>query len=217
MTAQGTASFDAAPVSVSDDGDGGADGPRRTSPDKSSEDQPPHEKRREDKRLARSAARLAAVQALYRMEITGATWKETIGEFETHFIGAELEGAQYREADIALFRDLLRGVVERQTEIDKLTDAALVEKWPLGRVDPTLRAIFRCGGYELLARADVPYKVAINEYVDVAKAFFTGGQEARFANAVLDHMARRTREQADQAPGEAHSLGNDSTPEDSAE
>ena len=190
MTAQGTAPFDAAPDADPGDGDGGGDRPRQPATDRSL-----HDKRREDKRLARSAARLAAVQALYRMEITGATWKETIGEFETHFIGAEIEGAQYREADITLFRDLLQGVVGRQAEIDRLTDAALVEKWPLGRVDPTLRAIFRCGGYELLARADVPFKVAINEYVDVAKAFFPSGQEGRFANAVLDHMARMSREQ----------------------
>ena len=193
MTDHGTVSFDAAPASDPGDGDSGADGPRQPSSEKR------REEKREEKRLARSAARLAAVQALYRMEITDATWTETIGEFETHFIGAEIEGAQYREADITLFRDLLRGVVERQAEIDQLTDAALVEKWPLGRVDPTLRAIFRCGGYELLARQDVPFKVAINEYVDVAKAFFPTGQEARFANAVLDHMARRARSEANTA------------------
>lgn len=148
---------------------------------------------RDDARLARSAARLAAVQALYQMEITGAPWREVQAEFETHRIGAEIEGEQYREADLALFRDLLEGVVQRQKEIDQLTDAALVKKWPLGRVDPTLRAIFRCGGYELLVRADVPLKVAITEYVDVAKAFFTSGQEARFVNGVLDHMAHQAR------------------------
>ncbi|MEM9094814.1 MAG: transcription antitermination factor NusB, partial [Pseudomonadota bacterium] len=148
------------------------------------------EDKRTAQRLARSAARLAAVQALYQMEITGASWREVRQEFETHRIGAEIEGEQYREADITLFRAILEGVVERQSDIDKLTDAALVAKWPLGRVDPTLRAIFRCGGYELLARTDIPPRVAINEYVDVAKAFFPEGQESRFANAVLDHMAR---------------------------
>ncbi|MEL6278175.1 MAG: transcription antitermination factor NusB [Pseudomonadota bacterium] len=151
------------------------------------------EDKRTAQRLARSAARLAAVQALYQMEITGASWREVRQEFETHRIGAEIEGEQYREADITLFRAILEGVVERQSDIDKLTDAALVAKWPLGRVDPTLRAIFRCGGYELLARTDIPPRVAINEYVDVAKAFFPEGQESRFANAVLDHMAREAR------------------------
>ena len=144
-------------------------------------------------RLARSAARLAAVQALYQMEITGASWRDVRHEFETHRIGAEIEGEQYREADVTLFRDLLEGVVSRQGEIDRLTDKALVAKWPLGRVDPTLRAIFRCGGYELIARADIPPRVAINEYVDVAKAFFPEGQESRFTNAVLDHMAKDAR------------------------
>lgn len=153
----------------------------------------PAPRSRDDARLARSAARLAAVQALYQMEITGAPWREVQSEFETHRIGAEIEGEQYREADLTLFRDLLEGVVQRQKEIDQLTDAALVKKWPLGRVDPTLRAIFRCGGYELLARSDVPLKVAITEYVDVAKAFFTSGQEARFVNGVLDHMAHQAR------------------------
>ncbi|MEM1421210.1 MAG: transcription antitermination factor NusB [Pseudomonadota bacterium] len=151
------------------------------------------EDKRTAQRLARSAARLAAVQALYQMEITGASWREVRQEFETHRIGAEIEGEQYREADITLFRAILEDVVERQSDIDKLTDAALVAKWPLGRVDPTLRAIFRCGGYELLARTDIPPRVAINEYVDVAKAFFPEGQESRFANAVLDHMAREAR------------------------
>ena len=144
----------------------------------------------------RGAARLAAVQALYQMEMTGAPWSRVQAEFENHRLGAEIEGDQYREADVALFRDVLRGTVERQVEIDKATDRALVEAWPLGRIDPTLRAIFRAAGYELVARADVPWKVAINEYVDVAKAFFEGGKEPKFVNAVLDHMARELRPEA---------------------
>ncbi|MEO1293708.1 MAG: transcription antitermination factor NusB [Pseudomonadota bacterium] len=144
----------------------------------------------EQRRLARSTARLAAVQALYQMEITGASWREVRGEFETHRLGAEVEGEQLREPDIDHFRAILEGVVARQVEIDQLTDAALVERWPLGKIDPTLRAIFRAGGYELLDRQDVPWKVAINEYVDVAKAFFSDARIPRFANAVLDHMAK---------------------------
>jgi N utilization substance protein B len=141
-------------------------------------------------RLARSAARLAAVQALYQMEIGGEGWQAVQREFEDHRLGAEIEGEQYREADIELFRDILKGVVARQSAIDKLTDRALVEKWPLGRIDATLRAIFRAAGHELTARPDIPPKVSIGEYVDVAKAFFSFGKEAKFVNAVLDHMAR---------------------------
>ena len=149
-----------------------------------------------DARLARSAARLAAVQALYQMEIGGAGWQAVQREFEDHRLGAEIEGEQYREADVALFRDILKGVVARQSAIDKLTDRALVEKWPLGRIDATLRAIFRAAGHELTARPDIPPKVSIGEYVDVAKAFFSFGKEAKFVNAVLDHMAREARPEA---------------------
>ncbi|MEO1330621.1 MAG: transcription antitermination factor NusB [Pseudomonadota bacterium] len=155
---------------------------------------------RAEKRLARSAARLAAVQALYQIELTGSPGDAVRREFETHRIGAEIEGAQYREADLELFRALLAGVIDRQIEIDRLTDAALVARWPLGRVDPTLRAIFRAGAFELLGRPDIPPKVSINEYVDVARAFFPDGQEARFTNAVLDHMARKARPDAFSAP-----------------
>jgi len=147
----------------------------------------------EDARLARSAARLAAVQALYQMEVAGTDWRVVQREFEDHRLGAEIEGAQYREADTELFRDILRGVVARQAAIDQLTDRALVEKWPLGRIDATLRAIFRAAGHELTARADIPPKVSIGEYLDVTKAFFGSGKEAKFVNAVLDHMAREVR------------------------
>ena len=154
---------------------------------------------RETARLARSAARLAAVQALYQMELSGAAWQDVRQEFEDHRLGAEIEGAQYREADVELFRDILHGVVDRQAAIDKLTDRALVERWPLGRIDATLRAVFRAAGHELTARADIPPKVIIGEYVDVAKAFFSEGREAKFVNAVLDHMAREARPQAFEA------------------
>ena len=142
---------------------------------------------------ARSAARLAAVQALFQLEVSGGDWRAVRQEFEQHRLGAEIEGEQYHEADVALFRDILGGVVARQAEIDGLTDRALVQRWPLGRIDPTLRALFRAAGHELLARADIPPKVTIGEYVDVAKAFFSEGREAKFVNAVLDHMARAAR------------------------
>jgi N utilization substance protein B len=150
-------------------------------------------KPREEARLKRSAARLAAVQALYQMELSGAGWKAVQREFEDHRLGAEIEGDQYREADVDLFRDILKGVFEHQAVIDQLTDRALVQKWPLGRIDATLRAVFRAAGYELTGRLDIPPKVIIGEYVDVAKAFFEGGKEAKFVNAVLDHMARESR------------------------
>ncbi len=153
----------------------------------------------QEARLARSAARLAAVQALYQMEISGASWQAVQKEFEDHRLGAEIEGAQYREADLELFRDILKGVVDRQSAIDQLTDRALVERWPLGRIDATLRAVFRAAGHELTARPDIPPKVSIGEYVDVAKAFFESGREAKFVNAVLDHMAREARPEAFQA------------------
>lgn len=144
-------------------------------------------------RLARSAARLAAVQALYQMELTGAPWKAVREEFETHRLGAEIEGVQYREADIEFFRAILEGVVGEQSAIDQLTDRGLVAKWPLGRIDATLRALFRAAGYELTARPDIPPRATIGEYVDVAKAFFSEGREAKFVNAVLDHMAHEAR------------------------
>jgi N utilization substance protein B len=142
---------------------------------------------------ARSAARLAAVQALYQLEVSGGDWRAVRQEFEQHRLGAEIEGERYHDADIELFRDILEGVVTRQREIDRLTDRALVERWPLGRIDATLRALFRAAGHELLARPDIPPRVTIGEYVDVAKAFFEEGKEAKFVNAVLDHMARAAR------------------------
>ncbi|MEL6482388.1 MAG: transcription antitermination factor NusB [Pseudomonadota bacterium] len=143
-------------------------------------------------RVARSAARLAAVQALYQMEIAGTPLPEVRREFETHRLGAEIEGATYAEADVEHFRNVLAGVVKAQVRIDQMTDRALVEKWPLGRIDATLRALFRAAGHELIARQDIPPKVVIGEYVDVAKAFFSG-KEPGLVNGVLDHMAREAR------------------------
>ncbi len=151
---------------------------------------------KDDARLKRSAARLAAVQALYQMEVTGRGRNEVVAEFVEHRIGQEIEGEQYRPADLRLFRDIVGGAVARQAEIDQLTDRALVERWPLGKIDPTLRALFRAAGHELVARQDIPPKVSISEYVDVAKAFFDAGKEAKFVNAVLDHMAREARPDA---------------------
>jgi N utilization substance protein B len=149
--------------------------------------------KRKEQRLALSAARLAAVQALYQMEMTGADWCDVVREFDEHRLGAEIEGVQYREADPAHFRETVEGAVRDQANIDKLTDRALVERWPLGRIDSILRALYRAAGHEICARPDIPSKVVIGEYIDVARAFFETGKEPGFVNAVLDHMASEVR------------------------
>ena len=140
----------------------------------------------------RGAARLGAVQALYQMDVGGAPLPAVIGEFEAHRLGAELEGEQLRPADVDFFRALVSGVVEGQRQIDPIIHAALPETWPLTRIDLTLRAILRCGVFELLSRRDVPARVAINEYVDIARAFFSA-DEPGLVNGVLDRVARDTR------------------------
>jgi N utilization substance protein B len=140
----------------------------------------------------RGAARLFAVQALYQMEIAGTDILEVVAEFESYRLGKEIDGVEYRQADAAWFRDIVGGVVAEQRTLDPMIHTALVEDWPLKRVDATLRAILRCGAYELLKRPDVPGKVAINEYVDVARAFFTE-EEPKLVNGVLDRIGRDLR------------------------
>ncbi len=148
-----------------------------------------------DKKRLRSAARFFATQALFQMEAGDAGLETVQSEFETHRIGAELDGETYNEADIALFRALLAEAVSNQATIDQMTDRALVAKWPIDRIDPTLRALFRAAGAELTGQ-NTPPKVVISEFVDVAKAFFPLGKEAKFVNAVLDHMAREAKPEA---------------------
>ena len=140
----------------------------------------------------RSAARLAAAQALYQMEVTGKGVKEIIAEFETCWIGQEVEGDQYKPAEIAFFRSIVSGVVENQLAIDRAVDQTLSEGWPLRRIEALMRAILRAGAFELLRRGDIPARVAIKEYVDVAGAFFDR-DEAGMINAVLDALARKAR------------------------
>lgn len=140
----------------------------------------------------RSSARLAAAQALYQMEVAGAGLADVLAEFEAHWIGQEVEGEQYKPAELAFFRDIVGGVLEDQGEIDRAIDAALAKGWPLKRVEALMRAILRAGYYELSARPDVPARAAIKEYVDVAGAFF-GPEESGMINAVLDSLARQTR------------------------
>ena len=140
----------------------------------------------------RGAARLAAVQALYQMEIGGGDIMSVVSEFEAFRLGKEIDGVEYRQADAAWFRDIVAGVVAEQRVLDPLVHTALVTDWPLKRVDATLRAILRGGTYELMRRPDVPGRVIITEYIDVARAFF-GDDEPRLVNGVLDRVAHELR------------------------
>ena len=140
----------------------------------------------------RGAARLAAVQALYQMDVGGSGVLETAAEYETYRLGKELDGSTYREADPQWFRAILAGVVEGQKTIDPVIRAALTDDWPLSRLDSTLRAILRAGVYELMERRDVPVAVIVSEYVDIANAFYEE-EEPRIVNAVLDRVARGQR------------------------
>lgn len=138
---------------------------------------------------ARSAARLAAVQALYQQQMEATPLNRLLDEFHQHRLGAEIEDIQFAEAETAFFDDIVKGVDARRDEIDVLLSAKLAQGWTLARLDKTMLQILRAGTYELLARADVPKPTAISEYVDVAKAFFDD-REAKFANGVLDAVAR---------------------------
>ena len=140
----------------------------------------------------RTAARLAAVQALYQMDIVATPLPHILAEFESHWLGTEVEGDQYGKAEAAFFRDIVTGVVREQRELDPLVDAALSESWPLKRVEAILRAVLRAGCYELAHRTDVPARVVISEYVDVGAAFLDR-EETGMVNAVLDQLARRAR------------------------
>jgi transcription antitermination protein NusB len=140
----------------------------------------------------RGAARLAAVQALYQMDLAGTGLNEILAEFESHWLGGEVEGAQYRPAEAAFFRDIVGGVLREQTRLDPLIDAALARGWPLPRIEAILRAVLRAGAYELACRSDVPARVVMSEYVDVAAAF-VDEEETGMVNAVLDHLARQLR------------------------
>jgi N utilization substance protein B len=140
----------------------------------------------------RGAARLAAVQALYQMDIAGAGLNEILAQFESHWLGREVEGAQYLPAEAAFFRDIVSGVVREQTRLDPLIDEALAKSWPLKRIETVLRAALRAGAYELDHRRDVPARVVVSEYADVAAAFVER-DETGMVNAVLDQLARTLR------------------------
>ena len=140
----------------------------------------------------RGAARLGAVQALYQMDLGGATLPDVLAEFESFRLGHEIDGEQYRDADAAFFRDVVSGVVRDQRQLDPAIHESLSPGWPLPRIDTTLRAVLRCGTYELASRKDIPARVVISEYMDVARAFFDS-EAAGMVNAVLDRLARKLR------------------------
>lgn len=141
---------------------------------------------------ARSASRLGAVQALYQMEINEQTSAFVITEFVDHRLGEVIDEDHYANADKAFFANLVAGVAERGAEIDTYVSGALSDSWTLDRIEPVARGILRAGTFELIARPDVPTSVVINEYVDVAKAFFDDSKPG-FINGVLDKLAKQIR------------------------
>ena len=142
-----------------------------------------------EKRKIRSTTRLYAIQALFQMEQLGLSTDEVVEEFVVHRFGEEYEEGQLSDGDEALFKSILGSAVNYQAYIDQLTDRALVKKWPIARIDPTLRSLFRAAAAEI-TQIKTPPKIVITEYVALAHAFFPDGKEPNFVNAVLDHMAK---------------------------
>ena len=160
---------------------------------------PPEREARKANR--RGAARLAAVQALYQMDVAATPVNDLVAEFESHWLGREVEGSQYLPAEAAFFREIVLGYVREQRKLDPLIDRTLAGGWPLKRIETVLRAILRAGAYELDLRRDVPARVVVSEYVGVANAFLDG-EETGMINAVLDALARQLRAaEFDQATG----------------
>jgi N utilization substance protein B len=146
----------------------------------------------ERKANKRGAARLAAVQALYQMDLAGTGLNEILAEFESHWIGQEVEGEQYLPAQKTFFREIIGGILTEQRQLDPIVDDALSKGWPLKRIETMLRAVLRAGAYELVYRKDVPARVIVAEYADIAAAFLDR-DETGMVNAVLDHLGRRFR------------------------
>ena len=140
----------------------------------------------------RSAARLSAVQALYQMDIAATPLPEIFAQFEAFWMGQEVEGEEYKPAEAAFFRSIVEGVLREQRVLDPEIDSTLAGGWPLRRVEAIMRAILRAGGWELRFRRDIPPRVVIAEYVDIAHAFFDK-DEVGMVNAVLDALARKLR------------------------
>jgi N utilization substance protein B len=143
--------------------------------------------------VARSAARLGAVQALYQMDLAGTDVGEVLAQFSARASGWAFEDGECGEADFKLLREIVDGVVREQTAIDPALNAALDPSWPLTRIDSTLRAILRAAAYEIMFMPNIPARVSITEYLDVAHAFFSG-EEPSLVNGVLNKLAREKRE-----------------------
>jgi N utilization substance protein B len=154
----------------------------------------PDEDHKQDVKQAnqRGAARLAAVQALYQMELSGTGVLEIVSEYENFRLGQEIDGEQYLKADPSWFRSIVSGVVRDQRALDPIIADSLIEGWPLSRLDATIRAILRAGVFEIIERKDVPTAVIVSEYVEIAHAFFQE-DEPKLVNAVLDSVARKLR------------------------
>ncbi len=144
------------------------------------------------KSLSRSAARLAAVQALYQRQMESTPLARLLREFHDHRLGQEIEDARYADAEVDFFDDVVAGVDKREEELDSLIAARLADGWTLARLDKTMVQILRAGTYELVARPDVPTAAVIDEYLDVAHAFFEP-REVKFVNGLLDALAKQVR------------------------
>jgi transcription antitermination protein NusB len=153
---------------------------------------PRRPKRRSEGR-SRSVSRLAVVQALYQMELADQDSETALREFIDHRLGRDIDGEQYAEADEKYFAELIRGVVEQQSEIDGALANYLVKGWAFDRIDPTMRAIMRAAAFEIIARPAVPGRVIVHEYLNVATAFFDEGEETAFMSGVINRMARERR------------------------
>ncbi|MEJ8474200.1 transcription antitermination factor NusB [Roseibium algae] len=158
----------------------------------------------------RGVARLAAVQALYQMDVGGTPLSDVVNEFTAFRLGQELDGEQYLDADAQWFSDIVKGVYADQKFLDPFIHTALTDGWPLKRIDSLLRAILRSGGFELLRRKDVPARVIISEYIDVAKAFFQD-DEPGLVNGVLDRLAKDLRDSEFAAPDVSKDEGSATT------
>jgi transcription antitermination protein NusB len=150
-------------------------------------------KRPNSRSKSRSVARLAAVQALYQLDMEKIGIARLLAEFHAHRLGEQIDDDQYADAEVDFFNDVVSGVDARMDEIDALIDTKLGEKWEMSRIDITMLQILRAGTYELIARPDVPTRSVISEYIDVAHAFFDA-KDAKFVNGVLDAIAKEKRD-----------------------
>jgi N utilization substance protein B len=148
----------------------------------------------------RLTARLAAVQALYQMDASGAGVDAVIADFRSHWIGVDIDGDRFADADAGFFEDIVRGVLRLQMKIDPAIERRLASKWTLPRLDATARAIMRSAAYEMIHHPSTPAAVVIDQYIEIAKGFFDDGEEPKFINGALDAMARDLR--ADEFAGE---------------